>query len=248
MADRNEKTPRWLLFLTTVAAITGIASCGGSFCDTLAKVAAGEPPQMVYNQLILVQGQSAVDTPLRQGGPVDSFSFVDASGQPIASPLGITLQSGGALAIDTTHIAPGVYRHSVQFTNPAGSTVSTAQITVIPAASLTLGYPDQTFPVGRPIPDQLPQISNATPGLDLTYAFIASPQAPQNVLPPGLELNQSTGVIHGTPTTPGIYTFQIGVDDGPQQALALTTYSINSSIPGSARGAGSPGLSPILLP
>lgn len=32
-------------------------------------------------------------------------------------------------------------------------------------------------------------------------------------LPPGLTLNTSTGVISGTPTTPGVYTYIVQVVD-----------------------------------
>ena len=49
-------------------------------------------------------------------------------------------------------------------------------------------------------------------------------------LPPGLFLNANTGLISGTPTTAGTYSFQIGVKDA-DGCTAFMTYTIVISCP-----------------
>lgn len=55
------------------------------------------------------------------------------------------------------------------------------------------------------------------------YTFSVSSGA----LPPGLGLNSSTGIITGTPTTVGTYTFGVSVTDSIG-AVGLQTFTINT--------------------
>lgn len=51
-------------------------------------------------------------------------------------------------------------------------------------------------------------------------------------LPPGLSLNAQTGVIAGTPSQPGVFTFQITLSDGNQPPLsAARTFTLRITLP-----------------
>ncbi|NTV79881.1 MAG: hypothetical protein HGA24_00440, partial [Candidatus Aminicenantes bacterium] len=50
-------------------------------------------------------------------------------------------------------------------------------------------------------------------------------------LPPGLELNSSTGIISGTPTTPGTYNFSVGIIDGLLVASKSLSITITEALP-----------------
>jgi hypothetical protein len=50
-------------------------------------------------------------------------------------------------------------------------------------------------------------------------------------LPPGLELNSNTGIISGTPTTPGTYNFSVLVIDGLLVASKSLSITITEALP-----------------
>lgn len=58
--------------------------------------------------------------------------------------------------------------------------------------------------------------TSTTPGGDLTYIITGG------ALPPGLTLNPSTGLISGTPTAQGVFTYTVVVTDGTNTSAPVT--------------------------
>jgi hypothetical protein len=94
------------------------------------------------------------------------------------------------------------YRYHAVFTNTCGSATSNpATLTVMPIAVLPASLPDASQ--GMPY-SQAFSAANGTP----PYAFAVT----AGMLPPGLTLT-ATGVLSGTPTTAGIFSFTVTVTD-----------------------------------
>jgi hypothetical protein len=130
-------------------------------------------------------------------------------------PPGLTLNSSTGV-ISGTPTTAGAYTFTVTATNAVGSaSVTYSQNVTAPAATVpafTSPAPAASIVAGRPYTVTV-TASGSTP----TYAVTAGS------LPLGLTLNSSTGVISGTPTTPGAYTFTITATN--VAGAASVTYS-----------------------
>jgi len=110
----------------------------------------------------------------------------------------------------------------------SGVTNTTTITVVLPPAFAT---PAQVLPNGSNGVNYSSQVV-ATGGVaTLIFAVVCPNQGQTNCLPPGLTLNQS-GVLIGTPTTPGTYTFFVKVTDrgGIQQPNQPPPLSATSSL------------------
>jgi large repetitive protein len=110
----------------------------------------------------------------------------------------------------------------------SGVTNTTTITVVLPPAFAT---PAQVLPNGSNGVNYSSQVV-ATGGVPtLIFTVVCPNQGQTNCLPPGLTLNQS-GVLIGTPTTPGTYTFFVKVTDrgGIQQPNQLPPLSATSSL------------------
>jgi hypothetical protein len=146
-------------------------------------------------------------------------------------PPGLTLnQTGLLLGTPTT---AGTYTFYVKATDNGAvprqngspqplSVLSTLfTITITPATALSVST--NSLPPGvvnQPYSGTLAAKGGVTP-----YTWTVPP----NTLPPGLGLSMSTGVISGTPTTPGSYSFVATVKDStiPQQTAISGTLTIS---------------------
>jgi sugar lactone lactonase YvrE len=128
------------------------------------------------------------------GFPAPTYSI--ASG---ALPAGLTLNpSTGVLS--GTPTAGGAYTFTVRASNSAGSVVSSP-------VSMTVNQAPSTFSTQTP-----PSSASVGTAYSYTYAANGLPAPAYSIvgtLPPGLSLNSTTGVVSGTPTVAGSYTFSV---------------------------------------
>lgn len=129
------------------------------------------------------------------------YTYALAAGSTL--PAGLTLSSAGLISgTPTATSAAGTF--SVVATDASGCT-TTAVHTLTITATLTL--PTATLPngtVNKVYPStQLP----APTGGSTPYTYSATN------LPPGVTLNPTTGLLTGTPTTAGTYTFPVTITD-----------------------------------
>jgi len=155
-----------------------------------------------------------------------AFTFnVTATGSPTSYaatglPLNLSINTTTGV-ISGTPATPGTYVVTLTATNPTGTSTpaSTLTITVASAAVTPIITSPPTAPgtVGTPIP---PYTISAT-GVPTSYSATG--------LPPGLTINTSTGVISGTPTTPGTYVVTITATNSAGTSTTTVTFTIASS-------------------
>jgi sugar lactone lactonase YvrE len=148
------------------------------------------------------------DSPTSAGVVSSAYSYTfSASGYPAASfsvasgslPAGLSLNSStGALSGTPTTTGPATF--TVSASNVFGSVTSgSLTVTVGSVPVFTADTPASTGVVGA--------------GYSYTFNASGSPAPTFSVgsgsLPTGLSLNSSTGVLAGTPTTPGLFSFTV---------------------------------------
>jgi uncharacterized protein YhjY with autotransporter beta-barrel domain len=158
------------------------------------------------------QGTAYSQTITASGGTAP-YSFAVTSG---ALPTGLSLSSGGVLS--GTPSASGPFTFTVQATDPSFNTGSHTYNVTINLPPLTIN------------PASLPAATAGTPysqtvaasGGTAPYSYAVFSGA----LPTGLSLAAGTGVINGTPTTPGAYSFTIQATDATPNT-GTRNYTIN---------------------
>ncbi len=143
-------------------------------------------PGVFYDQTLMASG----------GGP---FTFGVTSG---TLPMGLTLTSAGVLSGEATTL--GVYGFTVTATNGTGCLGSQTYYFTNVCATLTLN--PGTLP-GYTIGAPYSQTINASGSTPPYYYTVTS-----GALPPGnpaFTLSLDTGVLSGTPTSPGTYCFTV---------------------------------------
>jgi hypothetical protein len=145
---------------------------------------------------------------LTESGGTAPFTWSVSAG---SLPAGISLSPDGNLS--GTPTATGTSAFTVQVTDANGqSATETASITVSAGVSTTFGAPAGAA-TGTPYTVTLTATGGTTP---YTWSVNAG------TLPPGIGLS-SAGVLAGTPTTAGTYTFSVNVID---QNNGIATASI----------------------
>lgn len=182
------------------------ATDNGGFTDMRAYSVTIGAPSIAVSPTTLPAGTvaTAYSQTVTSTGGTAPYTFAVIAG---ALPAGITLSSGGVLS--GTPTAGGTFSFTVTATDSStgagpysGSRAYTWTVNA-PAVSLS--------PASLPAPtagSAYSQTFTAGGGV-APYAFSVSAGA----LPAGLSLNASTGVLSGTPTATGSYTFTVKVTD-----------------------------------
>jgi hypothetical protein len=136
-------------------------------------------------------------------GGTPSFTFSITSG---TLPTGLSLNSSTGV-ISGTPTKAGTYTITFKVVDSKGkSDTSTCTIVVVAPVDLQCGACGGTnASVGVGYSSSLAVNGGVAP---FTFSLVSG-----SSLPPGLSLNPTTGVISGTPTTPGSYTFTTKVSD-----------------------------------
>ncbi|MFN7976184.1 MAG: putative Ig domain-containing protein, partial [Acidobacteriota bacterium] len=192
----NPTTPGTYNFTITATDANG---CTGNRAYTVVIAC----PTITVNPASLPNG--TVGTPYSQtvtaSGGTAPYTFAISAG---ALPPGLALNAATGV-ISGTPTAPGTYNFTVRATDANGCQGTRAYTVVITCGGITVN------------PASLP---NGTQGVPYSQTVTASGgTAPYTfavtagALPPGLALNAATGVVSGTPTTPGTYNFTITATD-----------------------------------
>jgi SdrD B-like domain/Putative Ig domain len=147
-------------------------------------------------------------------GGVPSYTFSLAAGSTLPPGLTLNATTGLISGVPTTS---GPFSFQIQVVDStgtqAGTTVTNCSITIAPP-SISLLCAANTGTVGTFYSSSL--IASGGSG---TYTYSISAGS----LPPGLSLNATTGVISGTPTTDGSFSFTAMATDTTQNKAATTT-------------------------
>lgn len=200
----------WIWILALVVAACGQTVSGGG---SASGAGAGPTPQGL-SQLVF----TSANPPNGQTTVSYSFQFLAGGGTlPIAwsqtagtLPTGLTLNASSGV-LSGTPTTTGAFNFVVTVHdsgNPVQTISQSFQVVITASAPLPPTITTTSVPNGTEN-QAYTTTFNATNG---TSPYSWSNPTP-GTLPPGLTLNASTGVLSGTPTTPGSYTFPIQCTD-----------------------------------
>ena len=159
-----------------------------------------------------VQGRAYNNTIATAGG-LGTFAWTVTAG---ALPTGITL-SGATGVLSGTPSAGGSFNFTIGVSDPGGASASQAfSLLINPPVSVTT----TTLPAGV-VGASYSQTLQAAGGAGAPYTW----NIQTGVLPNGLGLNATSGVISGTPSTAGTFSFTAGATD-PQGNFGSAALSI----------------------
>ena len=202
------------------------------------------------------QGNLSLTGVLELNGDADSYWVFQASSSLIVGSSAQVIVSGGAnscnvfwqvgtsATIDGSDLFVGTVMANQAITVTAGATIQGRLLAI--NAEATLDNDTITRPSGCETAS--PTITSAGPlagtaGTAYSYTVTASgaPTATYTItsgaLPTGLGLDATSGIISGTPTTPGVYTFTVSAANGVDPA-ASETYTVTIAAPTVAVAAG----------
>jgi uncharacterized protein (TIGR03437 family) len=198
--------------INSAGLLSGSAAQGGNLSLSL-QVADSEAPPQAVSKTFSLNVLGVVPKTLQLGTTASLYSqTVTASGgsgsytfTATGLPSGLTISTGGV--IGGTAKSAGVTDFSVQVNDGSITTSGTFTITIVPplaistVPALSFGLAGQAYSV--PLATQ-----SGTGGPNVTWSI-----APANTLPAGLTLD-SSGLLHGTPTAAGSFSFALQANDG----------------------------------
>ena len=139
-------------------------------------------------------------------------------------PTGLTLDTISGF-LQGTPPAPGTFTFSVQVSDSGGGTATKALVLIVaPAISITTVSPAPAASAGAAY-----SLTFAATGGNPAYTW----KVDSGALPPGLLLDPATGILSGTPSTAGSYSFVIRLIDTSSATLTKAfTLVVNQPGPG----------------
>jgi hypothetical protein len=131
-------------------------------------------------------------------------------------PAGLSINTATGL-ISGTPTTPGTTPLTLSATNAAGTGTATVTLTVNPAAPAITSSSTAGGTVGSVFSYQIAATNNPT-----SYGATG--------LPAGLSINTATGLISGTPNTPGVSSVTISAANAAGTATAALTLTVNTTV------------------
>lgn len=216
--------PAGLSLNATTGQLAGTATTTGPYAFTIrisndrgsleqaysGQVTDGTPTVFTPSALPSIDATDSVSVQITaDGNPTPTYAIHSGS-----LPTGLTLSSSGLLSGSTT--ATGAYSFTVRATNAGGSADITYSGDIRPKAPSAI------------TPASLGNLY-MTQSVNITVASVAYPSVVLSIsagaLPTGLAFNTGTGVISGTPTAAGAYSFTIDATQSSSSTTISRTYS-----------------------
>lgn len=199
--------------------ITEGATCGDElYFPPISSLPAGEV-NVAYPEpvLLVLFGVPPLNFTISSGQLPDGLFLVESTGEIVGTPTGPTGTFLFEVTVTDSCDPPrsASQNGSIQITDGGGSGCEPLSLNPLPLEEGTVGTPYEHF---------FGEWTNGGEG-DLSF-FSQAPSDP----PPGLTLDQDTGLLSGTPTTAGVHQFVLLVTDQcdpQQQAFHLITITIN---------------------
>jgi hypothetical protein len=225
------------LSLSSTGMISGVPESPGASSFTATVTDSGSPAQSGTQELaITVANPLGITTTA-----LDSVVAGDHYSQ--------TLTAGGGTAPFTWSVSQGSLPDGLTLDNSTGvisgtpTTAGMSSFTVHVTDSGSLGGQTTTMPLSITVTPALSittvSLPGAVVGTDYSQALAAAGGSPPyhlwalntgDELPPGLTLSSTTGIISGTPTAAGDFSFTVGVGDNAGH-VATQTLSIHVAVP-----------------
>ena len=198
-------------------------------------VAAAQPPSVATTSLPAATTGTVYSATLQASGGTTPYSWSLTAG---ALPAGLTLVTSTGV-ISGTPTATGTSSFTLQVTDAANNTGTRALSITVAAAAQPPSVTTTSLPAG--ITDTAYSTTLHATGGTTPYSWSVS----VGTLPAGLTLVASTGVISGTPTTAGTFSFTVEVKDAANstgtKALSIVIAAqpptvTTTSLPGASTG------------
>ncbi|MBQ7169601.1 MAG: putative Ig domain-containing protein [Synergistaceae bacterium] len=227
-----ENLPAGLSLNTITGAITGTPSAAGTYSTVITATNSYGSDSKTYTLTVSAAGVKPTITtaslPGGQAGKSYSTTITAEGTTPITwtasgLPAGLSLNTSSG-TLSGTPTRAGSYRVTITARNSYGNNAKTFTLTIeaagviptITASSLADGKEGSAYS----------QTLTATGTAPITWAVTSG------TLPAGLSLNASTGMISGTPTSSGAYTFTVTAANEYGTASKSFTVNITASLTG----------------
>lgn len=173
------------------------------------------PSNLSYPQTSIT---ATVDAPIQTDTPTVTGTVTGYSVAPTL-PAGLSLNSSTGAISGTPTFATAKASYTVTASNASGSTATTLQITVNPAAPSNLSYQQTSIAAtaGTAILTDTPTVTGTVTGYSVAPA-----------LPAGLILNTVTGAISGTPTTGTVQAnYTVTASNSYGSTTAIVSITVN---------------------